>query len=76
MTTTSLLAPAERWSAKIYSDGWRAPGLGTAEVTEKATGARLGTIGVASAGDVSAAAAAARDARTAWARMPGAKCPA
>ena len=44
MTTTSLLAPTERWSAKIYSNGWQAPGLGTAEVTEKATGAGLGTI--------------------------------
>jgi hypothetical protein len=59
MPNARLLAPTEVWSAKIYSNGWKKPGLGTADVTEKATGVRLGEIGIASAKDVSAAAAAA-----------------
>ena len=71
MATKALLTPTAAWSAKIYSNGWREPGLGTAEVTEKATGAKLGEIGVASAEDVSAAAATARVAQKEWARLPG-----
>jgi benzaldehyde dehydrogenase (NAD) len=71
MATKALLTPTAAWSAKIYSNGWREPGLGTAEVTEKATGAKLAEIGVASAEDVSAAAAAARVAQKEWARLPG-----
>jgi benzaldehyde dehydrogenase (NAD) len=66
-----LLTPTEVWSAKIFSNGWKKPGLGTADVTEKATGAKLGEIGVASTEDVSAAAAAARKAQEEWAKLPG-----
>jgi benzaldehyde dehydrogenase (NAD) len=73
MTTDTLLAPTEVWSAKIYSNGWKKPGLGTADVTEKATGAKLGEIGIASAEDVSAAAAMARRAQKDWAKVPGPK---
>jgi benzaldehyde dehydrogenase (NAD) len=73
MATKALLAPVSAWSGKIYSSGWREPGLGTAEVTEKATGAKLAEIGVASPEDVSAAAAAARAAQKEWARQPGPK---
>ena len=40
---------------------------------EKATGAKLGEIGIASAEDVSAAAATAREAQKDWARLPGPK---
>src|SRR6267142_3635022 len=71
MTIESLLSPAEMWNAKIYSDGWKMPGLGTAVVIEKATGAKLGEIGIASAEDVAAAAAAARGAQRQWARLTG-----
>src|SRR5260370_21661054 len=71
MTTKTLLTPTEVWSAKIYSNGWKKPGLGTADVIEKATGAKLGEIGVASAEDVSAAAAAAHEAQKEWAKLPG-----
>jgi benzaldehyde dehydrogenase (NAD) len=71
MTTNALLTPTEVWSAKIFSNGWKKPGLGTADVTEKATGAKLGEIGVASTEDVSAAAAAARKAQEEWAKLPG-----
>jgi benzaldehyde dehydrogenase (NAD) len=41
MATNKLFTPTAAWSAKIYSNGWKTPGLGTAEVTEKATGAKL-----------------------------------
>jgi benzaldehyde dehydrogenase (NAD) len=71
VTVETLLAPADVWSAKIYSNGWKKPGLGTADVIEKATGAKLGETGIASAEDVSAAAAAARGAQKQWARLTG-----
>jgi benzaldehyde dehydrogenase (NAD) len=70
MTTETSLISHEVWSAKIYSSGWKDPGLGTTDVLEKATGARLGEIGVASAEDVSAAAASAHRAQKAWAKIP------
>jgi benzaldehyde dehydrogenase (NAD) len=73
MTTDTLLTPTEVWSAKIYSNGWKKPGLGTADVTEKATGAKLGEIGIASPEDVAAAAASARQAQKDWAKVPGPK---
>jgi benzaldehyde dehydrogenase (NAD) len=60
--TDTMLTPTEMWSGKICSNGWRTPGLGTADVIEKATGAKLGEIGIASPQDISAAAAAAREA--------------
>ena len=71
MTTKKLLTPTDVWSAKIYSNGWRDPGLGTEEVTEKATGVTLGEIGIASPEDVSVAAATAREAQKEWAKTPG-----
>ena len=71
MTTKKLLTPTDIWGAKIYSNGWRDPGLGTEEVTEKATGATLGEIGIASPEDVSVAAATAREAQKEWAKTPG-----
>jgi benzaldehyde dehydrogenase (NAD) len=73
MQTDTLLTPAEAWSAKIYSNGWKKPGLGTADVTEKATGKKLGEIGIASAEDVSAAAAMGHQAQKDWAKVPGPK---
>jgi benzaldehyde dehydrogenase (NAD) len=71
MDTKQLLVPSEVWTAKIYSNGWKKAGLGTAEVIEKATGAKLGETGVASAEDISAAAAAARTAQVSWAKLAG-----
>jgi benzaldehyde dehydrogenase (NAD) len=41
MTIDTLLAPTKVWTAKIYSKGWKKPGLGMADVIEKATGAKL-----------------------------------
>src|SRR6202051_2131232 len=71
VSNETLLTPAEVWSAKIYSGSWKKPGLGTTDVIEKATGAKLGETGIASAEDVSAAAAAARGAQKQWARLTG-----
>src|SRR3984893_5908915 len=71
MTTKKLLTPTDVWSAKIYRNGWRDPGLGTEEVTEKATGATLGEIGIASPEDVSVATATAREGLSEWAKTPG-----
>ena len=73
MTIESLLTPGEMWNAKIYSDGWKKPGRGTVDVIEKATGAKLGEIGIASAEDVAVAAAAARGAQKEWAKQTGPK---
>jgi len=68
----TLLAPRV-WTAKIYSNGWKKPGLGTADVIEKATGAKLGEIGIASPEDISVAAAAARQGQREWANVAGPK---
>src|SRR5258708_11127612 len=55
-------------------DEWLArQDFGTADVIEKATGAKLGEIGIASSEDVSAAAATARKAQKEWAKVPGPK---
>ncbi len=58
------------WRGKIFSGGWAEPGGGDAPVTEPATGAELGRIGIASAADVAAAAARATAAQPAWAALP------
>jgi benzaldehyde dehydrogenase (NAD) len=62
----SLLDP-ELWQGRIFLDGWRDSAGGTTPVVEPATGDTLGTVGVASAPDVEAAAATARTAQKAWA---------
>ncbi|MCU1415842.1 MAG: benzaldehyde dehydrogenase [Schumannella sp.] len=56
------------WTDSLYSGGWRAGGGGVSDVIEPATGAALGSIGVASAEDVHSAAAAAAVAQRDWAR--------
>jgi benzaldehyde dehydrogenase (NAD) len=73
MNAATPIAPKEAWNAKIYSNGWKKPGLGTAEVLEKATGVKIGEIGIASAEDISAAALAAHEAQKAWAKTPSPK---
>jgi benzaldehyde dehydrogenase (NAD) len=73
MTINELLAPAAAWDGKIYSEGWRPAGLDTIVVTEKATGATLGNVGVASVDDVAAAAESAHKAQLHWAKVPGPK---
>ena len=73
MKSDTLFTPTSVWKGNIYSGGWKKPGLGIAVVTDKATGARLEEVGVASPEDVSAAAAVARKAQRAWAKLPGPK---
>ena len=74
MTSKALLSPADVWSEKIYSNGWTRSHFGnTEDVLEKATGKRLGSIGIASSQDVAKAAAIAREAQKAWASVPGPK---
>ncbi|WP_194923544.1 benzaldehyde dehydrogenase [Catenulispora pinisilvae] len=65
----SLLDPAI-WSGKAFTGGWTTMSGGTAPVVEPATGAELERIGLATAGDVTAAAERAARAQAAWARTP------
>src|SRR6266403_1950257 len=65
------LAPSQLWSEKVYVGGWGPSGAGTIDVTEKATGTVIGTIGRASAQDGARAASMAREAQPAWAALPG-----
>lgn len=58
------------WEGKIYSGAWIDAKGGTAAVTEPATGAQLGSIGIGSADDIDAAARSARAAQSAWAETP------
>jgi benzaldehyde dehydrogenase (NAD) len=62
----SLLEP-KVWEGQIFSGGWTGPHGGTAAVVEPATGAELGTTGVADATDVAAASQAAAAAQREWA---------
>jgi benzaldehyde dehydrogenase (NAD) len=58
------------WQGKAFSGGWHEMSGGTAAVIEPATGAGLGTIGVASPADIAVASAAAAAAQEAWAATP------
>ncbi|HEY0636109.1 MAG TPA: aldehyde dehydrogenase family protein [Pseudonocardiaceae bacterium] len=60
----------ERWHGRIFTGEWTVPTGGERVVREVATGDELGRIGLASADDVTAAAAAAAEAQRAWARTP------
>ncbi len=65
----TLLDPSS-WHGRMFSGTWVEPGGGQAAVVEPATGAELGTIGLASAADIRTAAAAAAAAQPAWAATP------
>jgi benzaldehyde dehydrogenase (NAD) len=64
------------WQGKVYSNGWTESRGGVVESTEPATGEVLATVGLTDAGDVAAAAAAARQAQPEWAAQPGPQRPA
>jgi len=72
MTTASAprILDGFDWEGKIYSDGWRAGDAESIPVSDKSTGERLGTLGIASANDVARAAASAARAQVAWAATP------
>ncbi len=57
------------WRGKAFSGGWTAVSGGEAPVTEPATGAELGRVGIASPADIAAAATAAAAAQPAWAAL-------
>src|SRR6201986_2035000 len=60
----------ETWNGQVFSGGWVTPQGGTAAVTEPATGAELGRIGIATPADVSRAVQLASAAQPAWGAMP------
>jgi benzaldehyde dehydrogenase (NAD) len=61
------------WQGKIYSSGWRTPAGGSTEVYDKATGASLGTTGIANKADVAEACKRAKAAFPAWRATPPAE---
>jgi benzaldehyde dehydrogenase (NAD) len=58
----------DTWTGALYSGAWHPGAGGVADVIEPATGASLGTVGVAGTDDVRNAAAAAATAQRDWAR--------
>jgi benzaldehyde dehydrogenase (NAD) len=62
----TLLEP-KIWEGQVFSGGWTSSRGGTAAIVEPATGAELGTTGVADAADVAAASQAAAAAQPEWA---------
>ncbi|HXZ77381.1 MAG TPA: aldehyde dehydrogenase family protein, partial [Streptosporangiaceae bacterium] len=58
------------WRGKVYSGGWMRAAGGETAVIEPATGAELGRAGMAAPADISAAAATAAAAQSAWAALP------
>jgi benzaldehyde dehydrogenase (NAD) len=64
------LLDESRWRGSVYLDGWTKGSGGEAPVIEPATGAQLGTIGLAGPDDVAIAANAAAAAQRAWAAAP------
>ncbi|GAB3496929.1 benzaldehyde dehydrogenase [Nocardiopsis coralliicola] len=62
----SLLDP-ENWTGNVFTGAWTPAQGGDAPVTAPATGAEIGRIGAAAAGDVAASAAAAASAQRGWA---------
>ena len=67
--TKDSLLESSIWDGRGFADGWRTLN-GTRDVTEPATGEKLGTIGMANAADIAHAAKAARVAQPAWAALP------
>jgi benzaldehyde dehydrogenase (NAD) len=66
-TTTSSFVDPGTFAGSVYSGGWVPAKGGSAPIVEPATGAELGTTGVADATDVAAAGAAAAAAQREWA---------
>ncbi|MDQ1463604.1 MAG: benzaldehyde dehydrogenase [Actinomycetota bacterium] len=61
------LLDAASWSGKLFSDGWRASSGGVRTVVEPATGADLGTVGLADPSDIERATRSAAKAQRSWA---------
>ncbi|TVT10412.1 aldehyde dehydrogenase family protein, partial [Amycolatopsis bartoniae] len=65
----AFLDPAT-WQDRVFTGGWTSGGAGVREVSEPATGAVLGSVGVAGAADVAAAVERAVVAQREWAARP------
>ncbi|MBB4683135.1 benzaldehyde dehydrogenase [Amycolatopsis jiangsuensis] len=65
----TLLDPAT-WQGRVFTGEWTAGRAGTGEVREPATGAALGSVGLADAADVTAAVGKAVAAQREWAARP------
>ncbi|HEY4616429.1 MAG TPA: aldehyde dehydrogenase family protein, partial [Citricoccus sp.] len=63
---TSVLDPSV-WDGRIYTEGWTEGSAGTVDVVEPATGAVLGSVGLASGQDAFAAATRAAQVQKDWA---------
>ena len=61
---------ASRWGGKIFNGAWVTSRGGELEVSETATGALLGTVGLATPADVLDATRRAAEAQPAWAETP------
>lgn len=61
---------AEQWQGRLFTGSWRVPDGGSSRVIEPATGADLGTVGVASTEELATSIEQARDAQRAWAAAP------
>ncbi|NYH14951.1 benzaldehyde dehydrogenase [Paraburkholderia bryophila] len=69
VTLPSRLLDSDLWQARLFTGDWHA-GSAEAEVTEPATGQRLGRIGMADAALIGESAANASRAQPAWAALP------
>ncbi|MBP2370644.1 benzaldehyde dehydrogenase [Pseudonocardia parietis] len=65
----AFLDPAT-WQGRVFTGVWGSGGVGVREVREPATGAVLGSVGVAGAADVAAAVERAAEAQRDWAATP------
>ncbi|HEX8443604.1 MAG TPA: benzaldehyde dehydrogenase [Allosphingosinicella sp.] len=70
MIPTLLGLEPEKWSGKLFSNGWTSGQSGTLPVKEPATGISLGEVASASATDVRDGAAQAKSAQAKWAEYP------
>jgi benzaldehyde dehydrogenase (NAD) len=69
-TTHADWLDESRWRSRIHLDGWRAGAGGSYAVIEPATGNDIGSLGVATPDDVTAACERAASAGRAWAALP------
>ena len=67
---THSFLPAQLWENRLFTGQWTAGALPSSTVVEPATGASLGTVGMADAAQVAESAQAARTAQAAWYALP------
>jgi benzaldehyde dehydrogenase (NAD) len=67
---TSPALESSRWSGRIFDGTWSEPRGGGHDVVDKATGAAIGRVGIASPADIAVAAKAAAAAQPGWAATP------